>query len=135
MSNLFNGAVLNNTPSPIIPGNQIVIPPITIPPGFTAQPMMAQTVNQMSAKGKDAAKKIPLGPNSRVAIFDESNELFYFRETDSNGADISFKTCRYEEVEDPPEPQYLTVQEFHSSLDSFAKKLKEELLDGQSVRT
>lgn len=120
----------------IVPNQQVVIPQITIPNGF--QPYVSknleQPVTQITLKGKEAAKNYRLPPNSRVAIFDEDNPVFYFKETDDSGNVISFKTCSYSEVEEPPEPEYLTVQEFRSTFEEFEKRLKEELVNGQSIR-
>lgn len=130
---MFNAQV--QTPA-IVPNQQVVIPQITIPSGF--QQYVSKNPNppivQITLKGKEAAKNYKLPPNSRVAIFDEDEPIFYFKETDDSGNDIAFKTCSYVEVEDPPEPEYLTVQEFRSTLEEFAKRLKEELVDGQSIR-
>lgn len=128
MSNLFNGNTINSTPVPIIPSQQIVIPPVTIPQGFSPRNSY-QTYTQLTAKNKEAAKNTKLGPNSKVAIFDEEDEIFYLRETDEYGNDVSFKTYMYTEVEDPPEPEYLTVQEFRKTMDDLMKKMKEESLD------
>lgn len=133
----FTGNVVNpNGTIPLIPQQQMVIPPVTIPQGFTAKPQYA-SVKQFTCKGAEAAKKVPIGPNSRVAIFDENegSNLFYFRETDENGADVGFGTYRYEEVLPPPEPEYLTKDEFYKALDNFAKSLKEDLVNGKSVCT
>lgn len=133
MGNFFNGNTINHTPVPLIPQQQVVIPPITIPNlnSNVTQP----SYNQITVKGKDAAKAYRLGPNSQVAIFDEDESIFYYRETDASGNDVSFKTCRYEEVEEPAPPEYLTVQEFRSSLDEFAQKLKEELVNGKFIQS
>lgn len=148
MGNLFNGGMpaLNPTPAvpPIVPGHQVVIPPITIPGNFQATPTMSpvpQTLNQITVRGKEMARAYKLGPNSRVAIFDEDEQLFYFKETDANGNEIAFTTCSYSEIEEPPEPQYLTVQEFQQfqqsfqdTFSDFAKQLKEELANGKFIQ-
>jgi len=137
MSNMFSNGVANPIQAPITPDSQVVIPQITIPSGFrqyvskTSNP----SITQITVQGKEAAKNYKLPPNSRVAIFDENEPVFYFKETDDSGNEIAFKTCSYTEIEDPPEPEYLTVQEFRSTFEEFAKSLKEELLNGQSIRT
>lgn len=122
----FSGNAIQQTPQ-LIPQQQIVVPPITIPQGFTPRPA-APTIVQYTAKGKEAAKKIPLGPNSSVAIFEEDSDqdIFYHRETDEYGNDIEFSTYSYSKIEDPPEPEYLTKHEFYSAMDEFVRKLKEE---------
>lgn len=127
---MFTGNTINNTPTPLIPNQQVVIPQITIPQGFQTGPSSSITV-----KGKEMALKYKLPPNFRGALFDEEQPLFYYRETDANGNDICFKTCSYAEVEEPPEPEYLTVQEFRASMAEFANKLKEDLSNGQFVRS
>lgn len=130
----FTGNVVSPTPS-LIPQQQIVVPPITIPQGFSTKPA-PQTYNQFTAKGKEAAKKIPLGPNSKVAIFEEDpdQDVFYYRETDEYGNDVGFEAYSYTKIEDPPEPEYLTKQEFYSAMDELVKKLKEDA-NGQVIRT
>lgn len=130
----FTGNMFQPQP-PLIPQQQIVVPPITIPQGFQAKPQ-PQTFVQLTAKGKEAAKNIPLGPNSKVAIFDEDPDvnLFYYRETDEYGNDIAFEVNTFERVKEPPPPQYLTKPEFDEALakafSEFAKQLKEEFNNG-----
>lgn len=131
----FTGNVVNPTMTksvPLIPQQQIVVPPITIPQGFTTQ---TPPVVQLTARGPEAAKKIPLGPNAHVAIFDEfeDSDRFYLRETDANGADIDFGIYRYEKVEEPPAPEFLTKDEFYKALDGFAARLKEEFGNGKPI--
>ena len=126
--NMFNGtnAPTAINPSPIMPGSQVVIPQITIP----------QTPSTNRIKGGDeVAKKFKIPPNSRVAIFDEDEMVFWVKETDEYGNEIMFKKCTYAEVEEPPEPQYVTIEDLKTILGDFGKVLKEELLNGQSVRS
>jgi hypothetical protein len=131
--NRFASNTINSSPAPIIPNQQFVIPPITIPQGFSVS---QQPIVQMRVKGgAEAAKKIVLPPNSQVAIFDEEDEVFFYRETDVNGNDVGFDTYSYSKIEPPAPPKYLTVDEFRSELEDFGKRLKEELDRGQSVRT
>lgn len=121
----FTGNVIQPQPS-LIPQQQIVVPPITIPQGFTAKPS-PPVFNQITARGKDAAKKIPMGPGSRAAIFEEDPEkdVFYYRELDEYGNEIAFDTYEYVKVEDPPAPEYLTKKEFYDAMGEFVKQLKE----------
>lgn len=127
---MFTGNTINTTPTPLIPNQQVVIPQITIPQGFQTTPQSSITV-----KGKEVAKNYKLPPNFRGALFDEDEPIFYYRETDANGNDICFMTCSYAEIEEPPEPEYLTVQEFKASMEEFRNKLKEDFSNGQFVRT
>lgn len=66
-------------------------------------------------------------PNSMVALFDEDEDVFYIKRTDSANV-VSVRKFRFEEVfEDKPIEKYVTIDEFN--------KFKEELLNGkQSVR-
>lgn len=134
---IFNGNTVNSIPTPITPNQQVVIPQITIPQGFQTQtsPLLGQPYMQITAKNKEAAKKMKFPPKSRVAIFEEDNPIFYYKEIDDYGNEIEFRTCTYSELEDPQEPEYLTVQEFRKALNEFAQELKEELLDGKSVQS
>ena len=131
----FTGGTVPQTPTPLVPQPQIVVPPITIPQGFSTKPV-PQTYYQFTARGKEAAKRIPLGPNSKVAIFEEDpdKDVFYYRETDEYGNDVEFETCEYTKIEDPPEPEFLTKKEFYSAMDELVKKLKEDS-SGQIIRT
>lgn len=138
---MFNGAntLDPNTinPSPIMPGSQVVIPQITIPQTQNLNRVITQRpINQIVIKGGDeVAKKFKIPPNSRVAIFDEDEMIFWVKETDEYGNEVTFKKCTYTEIEDPPEPQYVTIEDLKSILGDFGKDLKEELLNGQFVRT
>ena len=131
---MFNG--INQSSNPAVPsGQQVVIPQITIPNNF--QPFVSNnthsSIQQITVKGKEAGKNYKLPPNSRAAIFDEDEPIFYYKETDDTGNEIAFKTCRYEEIEDPPEPEYLTVQEFRSAISELEKRLKEGLANEQPI--
>lgn len=136
---MFNGtnAPTALNPSPIMPGSQVVIPQITIPQTPSMNRMVSQQpINQIVIKGGDeVAKKFKIPPNSRVAIFDEDEMIFWVKETDEYGNEIMFKKCTYAEVEDPPEPQYVTIEDLKTILGDFGKDLKEELLNGQFVRS
>lgn len=131
---MFNANTINSIPTPITPNQQVVIPQITIPQGFQTS-IPGQPYIQITTKGKEAAKNMKFPPKSRVAIFEEDDPIFYYKEIDEYGNEVAFKTCTYSELEDPPEPEYLTVQEFRRSLDEFAQKLKEELVDGKSIQS
>ena len=120
--------------NPVYPNNassQVVIPQITFPNNFQVG---TPPIRSITVAGEEVAKKYKLPPNSKAALFDESAPIFYFKETDESGNEIAFKKCSYAEIEEPPEPEYLTVQEFKSYLDEFAKNLKEEFFSEESVR-
>ena len=89
----------------------------------------------MTARGKEAAKNIPLGPNSKVAIFEEDPDqsIFYYRETDAYGNDIAFSVNSYNEIEEPAPPKFLTEEQFNSAMESFMKQIKEEIANGKPI--
>jgi hypothetical protein len=130
---VFTGNAVGKNPS-LIPQQQVVIPPITIPQGFTAQPQ-TPLYTQLTARGKEGAKKIPMAPGSNVAIFEEDPEkdIFYRRSIDEYGNEGELEAYAYTKIEDPPEPEYLTKQEFYSAMDEFFMRLKEENANGNAV--
>ena len=133
---MFNYTGTPNPVNPILPGSQVVIPQITIPQNINGNRIMQQPINQITIKGGDeVAKKYKIPPNSRVAIFDEDDAVFWVKETDEYGNEILFKKCSYVEVEEPPEPKYVTIDDLKTILGDFGKDLKEELINGQFVRT
>lgn len=113
----FNGP-FGNTQS-------VVIPQITIP----TSPMGFQQYRPLTAKGKDAAEKIVIPPSTKVAIFDEDNDVFYFKETDQLGNVIAFDTYQYTKMSEPAPPEYVTVDSF-SALVEEVKKLREDMNNG-----
>lgn len=122
-SNSVTGGPFGNNQS-------VVIPQITIP----TTPVSFQQYRQLTAKGKDVAKGMAIPPSTRAAIFDEDDDVFYFKETDRLGNVIAFDTYRYSKVEEPAPPQYVTVDSFNSLLEEV-KKLREDISNGQqSVR-
>ena len=76
--------------------------------------------------GMESARQYQMPPNSRVALFDANDDIFYVKETDASGFP-TIRTFRFvEEVTQAStteEHEYLTVEEFN--------KFKEELLNGQ----
>ena len=86
------------------------------------QPQQGEDLH--SVRGMDGAKRFQTKPNSRYAMFDEDDDVFYIKVTDQNNYPVSLKRYRFTEEEEPePEvPQYVTMSEF--------TKFKEELLDG-----
>lgn len=130
---------LTGTPSvypSVVPGaQQVVIPQITIPqPQQMFQPAPQTQAPQRSADlyrvhGMDGAKQFPTQPNSRYALFDEDEDIFYIKVTDQNNYPVSLKRFVFIEEDEPvpAAPQYVTMEEFN--------RFKEEMLNGkQSVR-
>lgn len=78
-------------------------------------------------KGFEGAKSYPLGPNSRVALFDDSENVFYVKSTDENG----FPTIRvFDYTERLPEEDLksITINDLKSII---KESIKEELSNGQ----
>ena len=78
--------------------------------------------------GIDGAREYRLGKSSSVALFDTESDVFYLRQTDSNGGEMPLKIGRYT-LEDAPksESDYVTVKDFEN--------LKAEILDLLRERT
>lgn len=107
--------------------SQVVIPQITFPNNV-------QSFEPLTAKGKEAAKGIYTPPGTKVPIFDTEDSIFYYKETDKFGNLVSFETYSYTKVEDPPPPQYATVDMIAEITDQI-KSLREEIVNGaQSIR-
>lgn len=121
------GQQMTTTPGPFGQNSQVVIPQITIPNGV-------QKYEPLVANGKDAAKNIYTPPNTKVPIFDSEDSIFYYKETDQYGNIVSFETYTYSKVEEPPPPQYVTVDAF-GELVNEVRSLREDIANGsQSVR-
>lgn len=88
------------------------------------QPRELEKVN-----GIESAKQYPMQPNSRVALFDMNEDIFYVKQTDASNFPTIRKFRFYEELEQPAQapqvdsPQYVTMDEFNA--------LKEEINNGQ----
>lgn len=106
---------------------QVVIPQITFPNNV-------QSFEPLTAKGKEAAKGIHTPPGTKVPIFDTEDSIFYYKETDKFGNVVSFETYSYTKVEDPPPPQYATIDMIAELTDQI-KSLREDIANGaQSIR-
>lgn len=135
-----NGQYLYPSTQAVPNGQQVVIPQITIPqnlPSFmpntltgTQQKPVIGT-EPIKVHGMDGAKAYPTQPNSSYAMFDDNDDIFYYKVTDHNNYPISLRRFRFYEEEEPvpePPPEYVTMDEF--------RKFKEEMLNGkQSVRS
>lgn len=75
--------------------------------------------------GIDSAKAYPTQPNSRVALFDENDDVMYIKTTDaSNFPTITrYRFTEEKESEKTASETYVTVEEFN--------KFKEEILNAQ----
>ena len=78
-------------------------------------------------KGLTGARNFSMGPNSRVPLFDDDNDIFFIKMTDANG-EATIHSYKFEEIKDEEYPdKYLTVEKF----DSYMKDFRKELLDAQ----
>ena len=65
--------------------------------------------------GVETAKTYPTRPNSRVALFDEDDDVFYMIRTDQNGYKSEIRRFRF--VEEPIESQngsYVSKEDFNT---------------------
>lgn len=126
---------------PIPNPGQVVIPQITVQPSLTPyqptiQPQLQQVESVgpqlMRVKGMDGAKQFPTVPNAFYALFDEDENVLFFKVTDKNNYPVLLKRFRYVEEEEPipQQPEYVTKHEYDSLLDEF-RKLKEEVVNGR----
>lgn len=109
------------TPTFNQPRNTMTIPnpPVITPP--TQQPM-----DLIKVHGIDGVYRQATPPNSRVAMFDDTEDIMFIKQTDANGYATVLKFS-FQLEEDKP-TNYVTMEEFN--------KFKEELLDVEhSVRT
>ena len=85
---------------------------------------LSKSNEPITVNGLDSAKAYPTMPNSRIILFDTTDDIFYCKETDSNNFP-TIRTYRYTEVQPTSkvDPQYVTLEEFN--------KFKEELLNGE----
>ena len=76
----------------------------------TPAPQQVPTVS-----GIDGARTYKLGKGSSVALFDVNEDIFYLRQTDSNGNEMPLKIGHYK-LEDAPksETDYVTVKDFEA---------------------
>lgn len=80
-------------------------------------------------KGKNGANTFNLGPNSRIPLFDEDNDIFFIKTTDANG-EPNVRMFKFEEIKDEEYPdKYLTVEKFDNYMNDFRKELLDVQLD------
>lgn len=91
--------------------------------GFS--PAMLSGAQLNKAKGLEGARVFQTGMNSTVAIFDEDEDVFYIKTTDSFGNCTSLRKFNFtEEVQlTPIDNRYVTVDQFSK----FKDELKEEI--------
>ena len=101
--------------------------PSVLPTVQPPMPTLAPT-QLVKVTGMDGAKAFQMAPNSSVALFNDSEDIFYVKTTDGAGFP-TIRAFRFEPYDEPTTKveQYVTLDEFN--------KFKEEILNGkQSVR-
>lgn len=109
----------NNTTA--VPWNNLYQPYNPVP----NQPSQAASLQLTFVNGMDSAKAYPTQPNSRVALFDENEDIMYIKTTDASNFP-TIKRYRYVEEKESTNSSpeiYVTKEEF----DQF----KEEVLNAQ----
>lgn len=107
-------------------------PQVTAPVYRPVQPI-SYTQNQkdglISVNGIESARAYPTQPNSRVALFDSNDDVFYVKTTDASNFPTIKRYRFFEESEEQVNNEkYVTIEEFD--------KFKEEMLNGQqSIRS
>lgn len=119
-SNTYTGFNPNVINTMAYPQTRMMVPN---PPMISAAARDLEKVN-----GLESAKQYQMPPNSRVALFDANDDIFYVKETDSSGFP-TIRTFRFVEDTATPQPveevKYVTMEEFNT--------FKEELLNGQQL--
>lgn len=110
----------------VIPGNQ---PPV--PQNTTQAASQAPQDGLIRVHGMEGAKAYKMPANSRVALFDDTDDIVIIKMTDGAGFP-SYRRARLEWIEDEPESDYMTRAEFRKEFE----ELKGLILNNgkQSVR-
>lgn len=119
--NFYGGFNPNVIQTQTVPQMRMTSTPPSITPIQTPQPVELPRVN-----GYDGALRFPLGPNSRIALFDGSDDIMYIKQTDAGGYPTVTR-YRFAPDEQPANSgqKYVTMDEFN--------KFKEDLLNGQQL--
>lgn len=92
----------------------------------TITPVQPQQVELPRVNGYDGALRFPLGPNSRIALFDGNDDIMYIKQTDAGGyPTVTRYRFTLDEQTANLEKQYVTIDEFN--------KFKEEIINGQQL--
>ena len=117
-------------PYPVAPTPQIQMPQAQV-----AQPVQTQGPQLLRVSGLDSVKMFQTVPNSTVALFDENDDVFYIKQTDSSNFP-TIRTFKFTEVKEEkkevPNVKYVTSDE----LDRVVNEQREEIQNGkQFIRT
>ena len=82
--------------------------------------------------GMDGAMAYNVGPNCRVPLFDDSDDVFYIKSTDKYGVP-TIKRYRFEEeiLLDGTDPKAVSLKDIRSIIKEELDSIKEELLNVQ----
>ena len=93
----------------------------------------------MPVHGIEGAKSYQIGPNCRVPLFDDSEDIMYIKQVDANGYPLSLKAYRFEEialVSKEETPTGISLNDIRQIIKEEIGSIKEELVNGQqSVST
>ena len=117
--------------SSLIPNSQQVInPQITIP----QQQNNAMGPQVIRIKGgSDAAKQFPTVANASYALFEEDDDVFWYKQTDKNNYPVVLERYRFVQEDEPqpvPPEEMVTKTEYNVLLEEV-KKLREEMRNAQ----
>lgn len=89
------------------------------------------------ANGLEEATNFPAGPNSKLAIFDKNDDVFYIKQTDGYGNVVYVRTFEYKErVQKPPlDDRYVTVEQMNSFKDEIIGEIRNAQFSIQPTST
>jgi hypothetical protein len=80
-----------------------------------------QSQNVVKVTGLEGARAYPMAPNSTAALFDENEDVFYFKTTDGAGYPSIRVFDFTERIE--KQPQFVTIDELRSFMDELRKEM------------
>lgn len=86
-----------------------------------------KVVNSISS-----AEQYSMMPNSRVILMDANLDRFYLKETDASGM-ARIKTYDFTEVKEPPQPNYITMEQLEEVLSRYEFTPKQKESDSQFI--
>ena len=106
-------------------------------PQFAAAPVQQNnTVGPQVIRikgGSDAAKQFPTVANASYALFEEDDDVFWFKQTDKNNYPVVLERYRFVQEDEPqpvPPEEMVTKSEYNALLEEV-RKLREEIHNGQ----
>lgn len=89
--------------------------------------------------GIEGAKSYQIGPNCRVPLFDDSEDIMYIKQVDANGYPVSLEAYRFEKValvSKEETPTGISLNDIRQIIKEEIGSIKEDLVNGQqSVST